>query len=186
MLLDAQRLAAAETLLLLLPGPILLFMGDEFHAPSRFPFFCDFSGELAAAIRSGRRRDFAALLGDAMPPDPNDPAERQSAVLDWAALERPPHRTAFERYSRLLRVRRTRLEPLLPAGRASGALDPHGTMTVRWPLARGARLKLVANLTERAAAPLERGTGELLGATHEREAARGALPAWSVAWYLER
>ncbi len=60
MLIAPERMLAAELLLALLPTPILLFMGDEFRAPSLFPFFCDFSGELGAAVEEGRRRESAA------------------------------------------------------------------------------------------------------------------------------
>ncbi len=34
----------------------LLFMGEEWGAQQPFPFFCDFGGELADAVREGRRR----------------------------------------------------------------------------------------------------------------------------------
>src|SRR4029077_21009199 len=67
MLIAPERMLAAELLLALLPTPILLFMGDEFRAPSLFPFFCDFGGELGAAVAEGRRRELA-LLGDAESP----------------------------------------------------------------------------------------------------------------------
>src|SRR5690606_5989880 len=50
MLASHEAMRAAETLLLLLPTPILLFMGEEFRAPNPFPFFCDFDGELAEEI----------------------------------------------------------------------------------------------------------------------------------------
>ena len=186
MLLDGPRITAAETLLLLLPAPILLFMGDEFHAPNRFPFFCDFTGELGSAIREGRRKDFAALfdMRDALP-DPNDPCERQAAVLDWEALAQPPHRAAYERYARLLGVRRTRLQPLLPAARAAGALHGDRLLTATWPLAGGARLQLVANLAPRSAAAPARPAGVLLAATHEAASAHAAWPPWLVGWFLE-
>jgi len=64
-LLEPPRMLAAETLLALLPTPILLFMGDEFHAPSGFPFFCDFGEELARAVTEGRRAEFASMWQDA-------------------------------------------------------------------------------------------------------------------------
>ena len=33
-------------------------MGEEWGATTPFPFFCDFSGALADAIRDGRRKEF--------------------------------------------------------------------------------------------------------------------------------
>ena len=39
--------------------PPLMFMGEEWGATTPFPFFCDFEGDLADAVRAGRRREFA-------------------------------------------------------------------------------------------------------------------------------
>ena len=83
-----EALAAARTLLLLQPGPPLLFMGEEWGATEPFPFFCDFAGELAEAVRQGRRREFAqayAAHGGEIP-DPLARETRDAAVLDWNAL----------------------------------------------------------------------------------------------------
>ena len=38
------------------PSPPLLFMGDEWGATQPFPFFCDFQGDLAEAVRDGRKK----------------------------------------------------------------------------------------------------------------------------------
>ena len=96
-----EALAAALAVLLLQPGPPLMFMGDEWGADEPFPFFCDFKGELAQAVRNGRRREFAeayALHGDEIP----DPLAGSDARC---------------RRARLGRARKAR------AGRAAGA-DP--------------------------------------------------------------
>ncbi|HEX7238609.1 MAG TPA: malto-oligosyltrehalose trehalohydrolase, partial [Gammaproteobacteria bacterium] len=90
-LLEPPRLNAAETLLALLPTPILLFMGDEFRALSGFPFFCDFGEELARAVTEGRRNEFASLWHDTAAdgvPDPATEAARAAATLNWASLTR--------------------------------------------------------------------------------------------------
>ena len=63
----------------------MLFMGEEWGSKAPFPFFCDFEGELAEAVRQGRRREFAgayAEFGDEVP-DPLALSTFQSAVLDW-------------------------------------------------------------------------------------------------------
>ena len=52
-------LEAALAVTLLAPAPPLMFMGDEWGARRPFPFFCDFQGELADAVRNGRRKEFA-------------------------------------------------------------------------------------------------------------------------------
>ena len=111
-LLERARHLAAATLLALLPTPILLFMGDEFDAPSAFPFFCDFPRELGDAVTEGRCTEFARLWQDADRPGvpaPTTEAARLAAVLDWSALEREPHRGALGRARERLAVRRREL-----------------------------------------------------------------------------
>jgi malto-oligosyltrehalose trehalohydrolase len=186
-LLPPERMLAAETLLALLPTPILMFMGDEFHAPSPFPFFCDFHGELAAAVTEGRRREFGKLADkdtdfDVLP-GPNTPEARSAAILDWKALEREPHAGALERFRGLLRTRRDALLPRLPATEPKGEVLGAHALHVRWTLADGARLALVANLGDGELFAPPQAAGEVLAATHY--ASDGPLPPWYVAWTLE-
>src|SRR5262249_60187816 len=80
-------LTAALAVTLLAPMPPLLFMGEEWGSTRPFPFFCDFPGALADAVRKGRREEFKsayAELGDEVP-DPLEEAIFRSAVLDWDA-----------------------------------------------------------------------------------------------------
>ena len=87
-LLEPRRQARRGNAAALLPTPILLFMGDEFHAPSGFPFFCDFAGDLGRAVTEGRRNEFASLWRDVdcdPVPSRRREAARAAAVLDWAA-----------------------------------------------------------------------------------------------------
>jgi maltooligosyltrehalose trehalohydrolase len=189
MLLAPDRMLAAETLLALLPTPILMFMGDEFHAPSVFPFFCDFQGELAAAVTEGRRREHEKLANDGtdfdLLPGPNTPEARAAAVLDWRALEREPHAAALRRQRGWLATRAAALAPRLPARDSAGELLGARALLARWTLADGTCLRLVANLDEaELLAPPQR-AGEQLAATH-RAAADTALPPWYVSWTLER
>ena len=186
MLLDAPRMLAAETLLALLPTPILLFMGDELHAPSGFPFFCDFTGELARAVTEGRRAEFAGLWrdgdGNALP-GPATEAARVAAVIDWTAVTREPHKSALERARRRLAVRRRELAPRLPARAAGGTLLGRAALTARWSLADGTALTLAANLADTAftAPPAARGR-PLLSTT---ATLGGEWPPWYVEWALE-
>src|SRR6185437_10073721 len=46
----AAKIKAAMEILLLAPQPPLLFMGEEFGARTPFLYFCDFHGDLAAAV----------------------------------------------------------------------------------------------------------------------------------------
>jgi malto-oligosyltrehalose trehalohydrolase len=148
-----EPLAAALAVLLLQPSPPLLFMGEEWGATEPFPFFCDFSGDLADAVRKGRKREFAdayAKHGGADIPDPLAQATRDAAVLDWEALGKPPHRERLALTRALLTVRRDHLVPLLPSiERGADARIDDGVLAAEW---RGGdrRLQLIANLSDAA------------------------------------
>ena len=80
-----EAIEAALAITLLAPAIPMLFMGEEWGSKAPFPFFCDFEGDLADAVRKGRRREYAwayAKYGDEVP-DPLAPSTFQSAVLDW-------------------------------------------------------------------------------------------------------
>jgi hypothetical protein len=65
-------------------------MGEEWGSTCPFPFFCDFQGALADAVRKGRREEFKAAYAEFAHaiPDPLEEATSRMAVLDWA-LARP-------------------------------------------------------------------------------------------------
>src|SRR5204863_1934010 len=70
-----EALKAAVVLQLLSPNIPLLFMGEERMSRAPFQFFTDFHGDLAKAVREGRRREFASFsrfAGEDIP-DPNAP-----------------------------------------------------------------------------------------------------------------
>ncbi|HEU4619226.1 MAG TPA: malto-oligosyltrehalose trehalohydrolase [Gammaproteobacteria bacterium] len=188
MLVEEEPLAAAETLLLLLPTPILLFMGEEFHAPNPFPFFCDFAGELGPAVTDGRRREFAAFFDDAKDlvtiPDPNDPATADLAKLDWSAQAAGACGRALARYRRLLARRAELLGRRLPARAESGRLLGATALTAEWRLADESSLALVANLGAAAQGIAGWPDGEIVHATPElRPPLPDAVPAWCVGWW---
>src|SRR5258707_15689705 len=65
-----EAIEAALAVLLLAPAIPMLFMGEEWGAKTPFPFFCDFKGGLAEAVRQGRRREYDwayAQHGDTVP-----------------------------------------------------------------------------------------------------------------------
>src|SRR5215510_2682793 len=76
---DPAALQAAIALQLLCPQIPLVFMGEEGASPAPFLFFTDHHGELAKAVRDGRRREFAEFKGfhdgeqAELIPDPNAP-----------------------------------------------------------------------------------------------------------------
>ena len=59
MLASPEAMRALASVYLLAPQIPMLFMGEEWGATSPFPFFCDFTGELAEAVRKGRREEFS-------------------------------------------------------------------------------------------------------------------------------
>jgi maltooligosyltrehalose trehalohydrolase len=176
-------LEAALAVTLLAPMPPLLFMGEEWGATQPFPFFCDFSGELAQAVRNGRKAEFAEAyenLGGTWP-DPLAPNTFQSAVLDWSAREREPHRKRLNLVRRLLDIRKREIFPLLAEPgvvHAEVRLDD-GSLRAAWTLGQGRRLLLAANLTD--------GARPRLAESHAARSIWGGpvpaqLPPWSVYW----
>ncbi|MBT0623180.1 malto-oligosyltrehalose trehalohydrolase [Pseudomonas fluorescens] len=146
-LCSPQALKAATTLLLLSPMIPLLFMGDEVNAEEPFLFFTDHHGELAEAVREGRRNEFADFAAFKDPqrrehiPDPNAlPTFLQSAP----AFTENQH---AQFYRQLLSLRHQQIVPHLPGSVALGAqvLGP-GAVSARWRLGNGSVLQIDLNL----------------------------------------
>jgi malto-oligosyltrehalose trehalohydrolase len=114
-LADTEMVEAALTILLLSPAPPLLFMGEEWGARRPFPFFCDFKGDLANAVREGRKREFAEAYADGNidVPDPLAETTMQSAKLDWEAARNGAGAERLALTKALLRARREHIVPLL-------------------------------------------------------------------------
>lgn len=186
---DAVR--ATATAYLLLPQVPMLFMGEEWAAAQPFPFFCDFSGELADSVRTGRHLEFARFpefadeAARARIPDPGAASTFQSSKLDWDRVRDEPHAGWLAWYSRILAVRRTEIMPLIPRMHPNEArfdIVGPGAVTVRWRLNGGGELALDANLS---------GGSATLPAQHGRTlwqegdlAEDGACGPWAVRWSL--
>ncbi|MFU8818026.1 MAG: malto-oligosyltrehalose trehalohydrolase, partial [Pseudomonadales bacterium] len=152
-------LRAATAILLLSPMPPLLFMGQEWCASSRFPFFCDFGGELAEAVKQGRIREFERFDAFSDPearrhiPDPTSAATFAAAKLRWEERLDADHRRWWRLHQALLALRRRDLVPLLEgvdAGGVDARLLGDSGLAATWELAAGARYSLHANLGETA------------------------------------
>jgi malto-oligosyltrehalose trehalohydrolase len=190
-----QAMRALAAVYLLLPQVPMLFMGEEWHADQPFPFFCDFEGELAEAVRRGRRQEFARFRefqGAAAReriPDPQADSTFESAKLDWADLDDPEHGVWFDLYRRLLAARRLAIVPLLPGigGHAATyeVLGP-SAVVVRWQFDRGGKkgvLILAANLSDEPVSGFKVDAGRTLwqeGSSNEN----GVGEPWSVRWTL--
>jgi maltooligosyltrehalose trehalohydrolase len=147
---DPAALEAAIALVLLSPQIPLIFMGEENASRTPFLFFTDHHGELATAVREGRRREFAAFKGfeagesAALIPDPNAP-ETYAASRPVADGTHGGGRRTF--YKKLLALRASALTPHLADAQAIDAKSI-GTAAVqaRWRLGNGAVLTLLTNL----------------------------------------
>lgn len=149
MIAEPATLRALRVMLLLSPHVPLLFMGEEYGETRPFLFFTDFHGELADAVRQGRRREFAQFGFDAQEiPDPNDPATFNASRLDWSRRD-GAGADALTWVQDLLGVRARKIVPHLGrAGGHSGRVLPAaaGVIAVEWTLA-GAVLTMQANLS---------------------------------------
>ncbi|HET7371630.1 MAG TPA: malto-oligosyltrehalose trehalohydrolase [Gammaproteobacteria bacterium] len=184
-LADAEAIEALTAILLLAPQVPLLFMGEEWGAPQPFYYFCDYEGELADAVREGRRREFSRFSFFADPgvreriPDPNAEATFTAACLDWLAAERLAGQRRLEFVSKLLDIRRRDIAPRLDASDGRYEIKRHA-LRAEWTLADGAHLYLAANLGPTRIDGLN---WPLPGRTlfaHPKKVAPGALPPWAV------
>jgi maltooligosyltrehalose trehalohydrolase len=176
-------LEAALAVTLLAPMPPLLFMGEEWGSATPFPFFCDFHGALADAVRKGRRAEFKSAydqFGDDIP-DPLAEETFRSAILDWEALATAGAGARLDLVRSLMTIRYAEVVPHL-----AGA--SFGTATIRsnddllaagWRLGNGCTLNLVANLAKTHVRPPESRAAErpIWGGPLPE-----MLPPWSVYW----
>jgi maltooligosyltrehalose trehalohydrolase len=182
---SAAAIEAALAITLLAPAIPMLFMGEEWGSKAPFPFFCDFQGDLADAVRQGRRKEFAgtyAKYGSDVP-DPLDPRTFQSAVLDWQERNATAGQQRLKLVQELLATRRRVIVPRL-AGAAFGEAhaSDNGLLTASWRMGDGATLRLTANLSasEMARQPDETAGTPIWGAETGK-----LLPPWSVFWRLD-
>jgi len=143
-LVGAEGAMAAAALVVCSPQVPLLWMGEEWAASTPWPFFADPEDpELAEAIRTGRRSEFAEFgWAPEDVPDPVDPATFASAVLRWDEVDDGEHATSLAFYRRLLELLAT--HPDLGAGpqaSAEAVASDDGTVVLR----RG-RVLVVAHL----------------------------------------
>jgi maltooligosyltrehalose trehalohydrolase len=194
---DPRAVRAAIAILLLAPSPPLLFMGEEFGSTTPFLFFCDFEKGLAEAVAAGRRNEFARFTRFQDPasragiPDPNAAATFEVSRLDWHDLAQPRHRDWLSFYRRLLNLRCQYVVPRLSqACGITGRYDLHADrgLAAHWHFPDGTKLILQANLGADSLTGLTPPTSQIIYASDhldEKALKQGALPAWSVAWFLE-
>jgi maltooligosyltrehalose trehalohydrolase len=107
---------AGAVLLLTAPFTPMLFMGEEWGASTRWPFFTSHpEPELAAAVGEGRLREFADHGWDVSAMlNPQDPRAFHDSVLRWDERQEPQHASSLQLYRDLIHLRAS--EPALRDG----------------------------------------------------------------------
>jgi malto-oligosyltrehalose trehalohydrolase len=180
----SEAIEAALAITLLAPAIPMLFMGEEWGSKAPFPFFCDFRGDLAEAVRNGRRREYAwaySRYGSEVP-DPLAESTFQSAALDWESRSQPAGRKRLALVQALLATRRQQIMPRL-AGTTFG--EAHATetslLTASWRMGDGTTLWLLANLSN---GNVTREPGEITGTPIWGGALSESVAPWSVFWRI--
>ncbi|ABC21310.1 malto-oligosyltrehalose trehalohydrolase [Rhodospirillum rubrum] len=188
-----DRLRALRTILLLGPQIPMLFMGEEWSSSRPFLFFCDFHGDLAEAVREGRRREFAAFPQFSTPetrdriPDPNAPETARACVLDWSERDQPTGAAVLAHHKHLLELRFAKIVPLLGRLRPGGGRCERigeGGLAVRWGIDDGRDLLMLAQLAEAGSLPGAPPQADLIYRSDGGERAEAPLGPWSVLFAL--
>ncbi|GAA1353042.1 malto-oligosyltrehalose trehalohydrolase [Saccharothrix algeriensis] len=157
------RLAVGAAIVFCSPYTPMVFMGEEWAASTPWQFFASFPDpELAEAVRTGRRREFARHgWGESEVPDPVDPATVERSTLDWSEPSAGEHRRVLELYRSLIALRRSRPELADPRLDRFRVTAGDGVLVLH----RGG-LRVVCNLGAAAAeVPLGAGGEVLLAST---------------------
>jgi maltooligosyltrehalose trehalohydrolase len=148
---DPDALKVGLALLLLAPQIPLLFMGEEVGAREPFLYFANYEGELAEAVKTGRRKEFGKFPefsteeAQRRIPDPNKLDTFRKSRVDFAATD--DWSSGWLDFVRnLIALRREVIVPKLEGVRAAGAqaLNPHA-LQARWILGDHSALILAAN-----------------------------------------
>jgi maltooligosyltrehalose trehalohydrolase len=140
-------LRVGAVLLLTSPFTPMLFMGDEWAASTRWPFFTSHpEPELAEATAKGRLAEFAEHGWDTSEMiDPQDPKAFFGAKLRWDERTETGHREVLSLYRELLALRRNHRE--LTDGRLNG-VEVQFDEDQRWLIVRRGTLLVIANVGE--------------------------------------
>jgi len=177
---------AVSSVYLLLPQTPMIFMGEEIGAKQPFPFFADFSGELADAVRNGRREEFSKFPEFSDPekrdtiPDPLAESTFLSAKLRWDEVDAG----TVDWFTRILSARREVILPLLGSlGGHAGRFEVVGNsaVVVTWSVGTQPKLRLQANLSGEAVPGFGAALERVIW-TEGDAPAEGRFAAWTVQW----
>lgn len=179
---------AALAITLLAPMTPMLFMGEEWGSKIPFVFFCDFKGDLAEAVRKGRRSEFKwayAKYGDEIP-DPLDKSAFVSCVIDWDARNSEPGRTRLKLVRDLLAIRHREITPRLAKAQFGEAnVTDDGLLTAHWRMGDGKTLSLLANLSDNGLSAPPDSTGTLIwGSELKGSTQPSTIEPWAVSWRI--
>ena len=144
-LTSPELLRVGAVLLLTSPFTPLLWMGEEWAASTRWPFFTSHpEPELAKATGAGRIAEFANYGWDVSQMiDPQDPEAYRSAILRWEELAEPEHAGMLEFYRTLIGLRAA-IRDLRDPNLAD--VDVRFDEAARWITIRRGAYHVVANL----------------------------------------
>jgi maltooligosyltrehalose trehalohydrolase len=178
--LSPAQLELAAALVLTGPFVPMIFQGEEWNASTPFCYFTDHTdADLGAAVRAGRRREFAAFgwAPDDVP-DPQDVDTFERSKLRWSELAEPDHARICAWYRALIRLRA--VEPSLTSSeRPEVQTDPVAPRLLT--VLRGAVFIHANTGAERATLPIPAGARLLLGSPGVEVSGDVLhLPAWGV------
>lgn len=106
MLTSAAQTKLAAATLLLSPYIPMLFMGEEWGATTPFYYFVSHSDkELVAAVRKGRKEEFAEFGFEVDPPDPQAESTFIQSKLNWEERDAAEHQEILAWYRQLIALR---------------------------------------------------------------------------------
>ncbi len=176
---DPLAIEAALAITLLAPMVPMLFQGEEWGSKVPFPFFCDFHGDLADAVRNGRRKEFASAYakhGDDIP-DPLDITTFEKAKIDWEMRDGAGKRR-WAMVRDLLRMRKQYILPRNVGARFGKVEEMGGLLIANWTMGDDRQLTLRANLSDKPVTA-SAATGTLIWGRQG-----DALAPWAIQWWM--
>lgn len=102
---EMQKLMAAAVMVS--PYLPMLFMGEEWGELNPFQYFVSHTDEdLIAAVRKGRKAEFASFHLDGEAPDPQSEETFEQSKLNWNSLGEKKHQTMLHYYKALIALRK--------------------------------------------------------------------------------
>jgi maltooligosyltrehalose trehalohydrolase len=157
------RVQIGAVLLLTSAFTPMLWMGEEWAATTRWPFFTSHPEPgLAEATGKGRIEEFATHGWDVTAMiDPQDPAAYRTAVLDWREPGQPEHAAVLSLYRELIALRAA-IPDLRDSDLTKVAVD--FDEQAKWLVVHRGTVRILVNLADEAQA-IRAPTGEILLAT---------------------